>query len=68
MDSSFAGYELAGNRNRSRSTWIGYSRQESSEYQRTVAGYRSDVYTSVGWTYYAIVVWQFWGRAAEASW
>jgi len=47
MDSSFAGYELAGNRNRSRSTWIGYSRQESSEYQRTAAGYRSDVYTWV---------------------
>ena len=29
--------------------------------------YRSDVYTHRGAGYYPIVVWQFWGRAAEAS-
>jgi len=29
--------------------------------------YQSDIYTLGGWTYYPRVVWQFWGRAAEAS-
>jgi hypothetical protein len=29
--------------------------------------YQSDVYTLGVPSYYAIVVWQFWGRAAEAS-
>jgi hypothetical protein len=28
--------------------------------------YQSDIYTLGGWTYYPLVVWQFWGRAAEA--
>ena len=28
--------------------------------------YQSDIYTQREWTYYPLVVWQFWGRAAEA--
>ena len=28
--------------------------------------YQSDIYTRSEWTYYPVVVWQFWGRAAEA--
>jgi len=31
------------------------------------ADYRSDVYTAKACDYDPIVVWQFWGRAAEAS-
>ena len=30
--------------------------------------YQSDVYTTAGGPYHPVVVWQFWGRAAEASW
>ena len=30
--------------------------------------YQSDVYRKSGEPYHPIVVWQFWGRAAEASW
>jgi len=30
--------------------------------------YLSDVYTKSAPDYYPVVVWQFWGRAAEASW
>src|SRR5215467_11068559 len=30
--------------------------------------YRSDIYTPWRFFYYPVVVWQFWGRAAEASW
>jgi hypothetical protein len=33
----------------------------------TRQNYQSDIYTSRGQTYYPVVVWQFWGRAAEAS-
>jgi len=29
--------------------------------------YQSDIYTATAQGYYPIVVWQFWGRAAEAS-
>src|SRR5258708_37286210 len=33
----------------------------------TQPGYLSDIYTSPECLYYPLVVWQFWGRAAEAS-
>jgi hypothetical protein len=44
-----------------------YSRLRSNYYSGTAMGYLSDVYTPMGSAYYPIVVWQFWGRAAEAS-
>ena len=36
-------------------------------YSAKLLCYRSDVYRRRGSAYYPIVVWQFWGRAAEAS-
>ena len=39
----------------------------ASTASRSRTSYRSDVYSVRGSAYYPIVVWQFWGRAAEAS-
>src|SRR5215472_12726756 len=44
-----------------------YFGQNSRGYAPRIQNYQSDVYTRQGWTYYPLVVWQFWGRAAEAS-
>jgi len=32
-----------------------------------IVNYESDIYTPAVSTYHPLVVWQFWGRAAEAS-
>src|SRR5579863_6880445 len=37
-------------------------------FQAPLTHYQSDVYTKLEHSYARCVVWQFWGRAAEASW
>jgi len=41
--------------------------EPQARYSELNVDYRSDVYTPKGAGYDASVVWQFWGRAAEAS-
>ena len=46
---------------------IDYFRQPRQRYPSKRQDYQSDVYTQTESAYYPLVVWQFWGRAAEAS-
>jgi len=45
---------------------LGYRGQPPVITRNESTYYQSDIYTQGEWTYYPLVVWQFWGRAAEA--
>ena len=48
-------------------TYRDYFRKLCVDYCANFADYQSDIYTNRAAGYYPSVVWQFWGRAAEAS-